>query len=155
MSIYEKYGDFKFWHDTIYQLYLDMGDHPEISYHFIGVDLLWLSERQAEFLVSHIGGPWLYKGPSMAKIHERMGITDFQLREILDAFELIFEANGIEDRDVIQIMKVIGSYQEDIVTRKTSLIDEIMRPIYKIFFAYMPASLRKYSSWARSGKEVD
>ena len=68
---------------------------------------------------------------------------------------MIFEVNGIEHRDIREIMKVIGSYRNDIVTRKTSLIDEVMRPIYKMFFAYLPASLRKYSSWARSGKELD
>ncbi len=152
MNLFEKYGDFDFWHNTIYELYLDMGDHPEISYHFIGVDLLWLSRQQAKFLVTQIGGPKLYNGPSLKVVHERMGITPFQLNEILTAFADIFKKSGISEDDVKTIMQVIGAYESEIVTRQNSLWDDIMRPLYRWSAIILPKRFQKFNSWVRSGK---
>ena len=151
ISIYEKYGDFEFWHGMIYQLYLDMGDHPEISYHFIGVDLEWLSRRQAEFLVTHIGGPQLYKGPSIKVVHRAMKISGFQFDQILQAFRLIFIKNDIHEDDVKAIMDVISPFKGDIAKTNETVIDKLMIPVYRLMANKLPRSVRKWSSWARAG----
>lgn len=152
VTLYEKYGGFEFWHDCIYGLYLDMFDHPEISYHFLGVDMEWLSRRQAEFLVSHIGGPNLYDGPPIAVVHRHMGVTPFQFNEIAKAFADVFRSKGVEEPDVEEIMGWISSFKGGVVTEKTSRIDQIMIPIYRFFSKNFAKYLGKKNSWIRSGK---
>ncbi|MBT3586418.1 MAG: group 1 truncated hemoglobin [Halobacteriovoraceae bacterium] len=129
-TIYEKYGGFEFWHHCIYDLYLDMFDHPEISYHFIGVNIITLSTHQAQFLSPAIGGPVLYKGPPMKLVHKDLDISEFQFAEIAKAFAQVFRDNGVEEKDVLHIMKFVGSFQKAITSSKVNLIDEIMRPFY-------------------------
>jgi hemoglobin len=79
-SIYAKYGGYDFFHKCIYDLYLDMFDHPEISYHFVGVDIERLSKFQALFLTRAIGGPDVYKGGIIKDVHGHMGITPYHCK---------------------------------------------------------------------------
>lgn len=151
-TLYEKYGGFEFWHECIYGLYLDMFDHPEISYHFLGVDMEWLSRRQAEYLVSHIGGPDLYDGPPISVVHKHMGITPFQFDEIAKSFADVFKKKGVEEKDVIEIMGWISSFKSGVVTEKTSTIDQIMIPVYRFISKNFSKYLGKKNSWIRSGK---
>lgn len=152
MNLYEKYGGFEFWHDCIYGLYLDMFDHPEISYHFLGVDMEELSKKQAQFLVTHIGGPNLYTGPPIEVVHRFMGISAFQFDEIAKSFAEVFLDKGVEPEDVDHIMAFIGSYRDKIVSSKRSKIDEFMIPIYMTFAKYFGRFLGGDSSWVRSAK---
>ena len=159
MTIYEKYGGFEFWHDCIWSLYLDMFDHPEIGHHFLGVNMERLSRRQAEFLVSHIGGPPMYKGPSIKTIHRAMEISDFQFEEIGKSFAGVFRAKGVSEEDVQEIMAFIVSFKNDIVETQLAPIDRIMIPIYKFAFKNLKFLFGgrgvKGSSWLRSGKLGD
>lgn len=152
VTLYEKYGGFEFWHECIYGLYLDMFDHPEISFHFLGVDMEWLSRRQAEFLVGHIGGPQLYDGPPIAKVHKYMGVTSFQFDEIAKSFADVFLKKGVSEDDVKEIMTWIASFKSDVVTEKTSLIDQMMIPIYRFMAKNLIGVFGKKNSWVRSGK---
>ncbi|MBY0517162.1 MAG: group 1 truncated hemoglobin [Bacteriovoracaceae bacterium] len=138
MSIYQKYGGYNFFHDCIYGLYLDMGAHPEIAYHFIGVDLVSLSKLQTQFLIRAIGGPDEYHGRDLKEVHLNMKITPFEFQEIARAFKGVFEKNGVESKDVEVIMNFVKGFQSEIITAQTSWIDRIMKPIYKFF------NLRKY-----------
>ena len=152
MTIYEKYGGYDFFHQCIYGLYLEMFDHPEIAYHFIGVDLEWLSRQQTHYLIRAIGGPDLYEGGTVKEVHAHMGITKFQYTEIAIAFRQVFLDRGVSKEDTDVIMNFVASHATDIVTRKTSLIDQIMRPIYRTIRKLFGWCLPKKNSWIRSGK---
>lgn len=130
-----------------------MFDHPEIAYHFLGVDLEELSKLQTQFLVRAIGGPDLYQGKPIAKVHKRMGVTPFEFNEIALSFTNVFLKNGVSQEDTDIIMKFVGGHEADIVTAKTSLIDRIMRPIYRFFRKYLRPFLSKTNSWVRSGRK--
>lgn len=131
-TIYEKYGGQDFFHDCIYSLYLDMFDHPEISYHFIGVDIFKLSLHQTHFLIRSIGGPDLYKGQTLDKVHRDLDITPFQFQEIAKAFREVFLSKGVSPEDTEVIMQFVSSFEKEVVTEKTSLIDRIMLPLYRL-----------------------
>lgn len=156
MTIYDKYGGFEFWHDCVWHLYLDMGDHPEIGHHFLGVNLERLSRKQAEFLVSHIGGPDLYKGPPISVVHKAMDISEFQFEAIAESFTRVFRKKGVEEQDVVSIMSFIASFKKDIVETELAPIDRVMIPIYRFAFKNLKFLLgnkaMKSSSWLRSGK---
>ncbi len=134
MSIYEKYGGWDFFHKCIYGLYLDMFDHPEISYHFLGVDIETLSKHQTQFLVRAIGGPLNYDGRPIKEVHQDKDISLFQFKEIARAFEHVFLKNGVSKEDVKVIMTFVGSFEKQVVTKKITLIDRIMIPCYQLFY---------------------
>jgi hemoglobin len=133
ISIYDKYGGYDFFHRCIYGLYLSMFEHPEISYHFVGVDIERLSKHQTQFLVRAIGGPELYQGGLIKNVHQHMQITSYEFKEISKAFKDVFIHNGVESADVEFIMNFITSHQFDVVTAKTNPVDKFMKTIYRIF----------------------
>lgn len=153
MTIYEKYGGFDFFHRCIYGLYLDMFDHPEIAYHFVGVDLERLSKLQTQFLVRAIGGPDQYQGGPIKEVHLKMKITPFEFNQIAIAFRGVFEKAGVVKEDVDTIMTFIASHQSEIVTAKSNRIDRFMRPIYRFCRRYLRWLFPKDSSWMRAGRK--
>lgn len=151
MTIYEKYGGHDFFKDCIYSLYLDMFDHPEISYHFFGVDIEVLANHQTQYLIRAIGGPDLYQGRSIAEVHKDLDITPFQFDEIAKSFRQVFLDKGVSKEDVTVIMNFVGGHKNVIVTEPTSLIDRIMRPIYRFVRKHFKKFLGKKNSWVRAG----
>lgn len=152
-SIYEKYGGYPFFHDCIYALYLDMFDHPEIAYHFIGVDIAKLSHLQAQYLTRAIGGPNYYDGRDVKALHADMKITPFQFGEIAQAFRGIFLKRGVSPADVEIIMHFILKHKKVIVTAESSPMDKVMRPVYGFARKYLAKYLPKDSSWLRKPKK--
>lgn len=131
MTIYEKYGGFEFFHKIIYELYLELFDHLEISYHFFGVDMMTLSQRQAEFLCEAIGGPKIYKGGDISIVHKRMRISEYEFDTVAKRFGEIFKRNGLTDDEVDFIMDFVRSKKPNIVTAKNTTMDRVMRFLYK------------------------
>jgi|GEM_PF-2198995 len=135
-SIYNKYGGWPFFQRIIFELYVELVDHPEISYHFVGVDIDRLSRLQAEFLCQAIGGPEKYQGRPIAPVHNPMGISQFQFSVVAKRFAQIFKDNGLTNEEVKIIMDFVGSYQSSIVTRKMAFIDRIMKPFYEMVYRF-------------------
>lgn len=132
-SIYDKYGGEDFFHDCIYALYLDMFDHPEISYHFVGVNIETLSRHQTQYLIRAIGGPDEYQGRPLVQVHKHLGVTKFQFKEIAKAFRQVFIDKGVSAEDADFIMKFVAGHEKAIVTRRWAWIDRIMRPFYRFW----------------------
>ncbi len=131
ITIYEKYGGFEFFHKIIYELYLELFDHLEVSYHFLGVDMMELSQRQAEFLCEAIGGPKMYKGGEISVVHKYLRVTDYEFETVAKRFSEIFKKNGLLDDEVDFIMEFVGSKKSMIVTAKNTPIDRLVRYFYK------------------------
>lgn len=130
-SIYEKYGGYDFFHKIIYELYLELFDHLEISYHFIGVDIERLSNLQAQYLCEAIGGPPMYKGRNITVVHKRLKVTEYEFDTVAKRFAEIFKRNGLNEDEVKFIMAFIKSKQVDVVTAKNTTMDRIARYFYK------------------------
>lgn len=131
ITIYEKYGGFKFFHKIIYDLYLELFDHLKISYHFLGVDIERLSLRQTEYLCEAIGGPKMYKGKEIAFVHKYLRVTEYEFETVAKRFALIFINNGLDEKEVKFIMNFINSKKSLIVTTKNTPIDRLMQYFYK------------------------
>lgn len=136
VSIYDKYGGWDFFHKCIYGLYLDMFDHPEISYHFVGVDIQLLSKLQTQFLVRAIGGPQVYDGRPIKQIHFPKNISEYEFNEIAKAFHDVFIKHGVSEQDADFIMKFVASFKNDVVTTKLNAVDRFMIPIYNFLKKY-------------------
>lgn len=150
VTIYDKYGGHDFFHGCIYGLYLDMFDHPEIAYHFMGVDLVKLSKLQTQYLIRAIGGPSLYEGRPIAEVHKDMDITFFQFDEIARSFRDVFLDKGVSAKDADIIMNFVAGHEKAIVTQKSSWIDEVMRPIYQFIKRNFGKFLPRKNSWVLS-----
>lgn len=133
MNLCDKYGGYETYHKIIYELYLDLFDHPEVSYHFVGVDPFHLSALQAQFVCRALGGNVKYKGRSLAVVHKDMNISEFQMNEVLNAFRGIFLKNGFESADVEKICGVLSRFAPLVVKCKLSWIDKIMILIYHLW----------------------
>ena len=133
ITIYDKYGGHDFFHNCIYSLYLDMFDHPEISYHFVGVNIETLSKNQTAYLIRAIGGPDMYKGRPLIDVHKHLDITPYQFKEIAKAFRKVFIDKGVTKDDVAVIMKFVMGHEKAIVTKRWSWIDRIMKPFYRLW----------------------
>lgn len=133
ITIYEKYGGFDFFHKIIYELYLELFDHIEISYHFIGVDMIRLSRMRAQYLCEAIGGPPMYEGGNITAVHKDLKVTEYEFDIVAKRFAEIFKQNGLEDDEIKFIMKFIGSKKSVIVTAKNTLIDRIVKYFTKRF----------------------
>lgn len=131
MNIYDKYGGYDFFHKIIYELYLELFDHLEVSYHFIGVDIERLSNLQAQYLCEAIGGPPMYKGRDITKVHKYLRVTDYEFETVAKRFSEIFKSNGLTNDEIEFIMAFIKSKQTCVVTAKNTLIDRVMRFLYK------------------------
>ncbi len=130
-TIYDKYGGYDFFHKIIYELYLELFDHLEISYHFIGVDIERLSNLQAQYLCEVIGAPPMYKGRNITAVHKRLRVTEYEFDTVAKRFADIFKRNGLNEDEVKFIMTFIKSKQVDVVTAKNTPMDRIARFIYK------------------------
>ena len=133
VTIYEKYGGYDFFHRCIYGLYLSMFEHPEISYHFIGVDIELLSKLQTQFLVRAIGGPDIYEGRPIKVVHMPKNISDYEFVEIAKAFRQVFIKHGVEQNDVDFIMKFVASFESQVVSVKINRMDKFVLTIIHFF----------------------
>jgi hemoglobin len=133
-SIYNKYGGWPFFYQIIFQLYVELVDHPEISFHFFGVDLERLSRLQTEFLCQAIGGPQVYQGRPIEPVHRSLGISAFQFSTVAKRFGQIFRDNGLTKDEVKIIMDFVASHRPQIVTRKMTILDWIMKPFYEMVY---------------------
>ncbi len=141
ISIYDKYGGWDFFHKCVFDLYLDLFDHPEISYHFLGVDIERLAKHQTQFLVRAIGGPQVYTGRPIKIVHHKREISLFQFQEIAKSFHDVFVKNGVSPEDANTIMEFVASFQKEVVEVRLSKIDRFMIPIYAFFKKYFRISI--------------
>ncbi len=145
MNLYKKYGGFEAYHKIIYNLYLSLFDHPEIAYHFVGVNIEKLSKHQTQFLCRALGAKIKYEGKSIKSVHHDMNISEYQFNEVATSFAQIFRDHGFAEKDVQYIMRFIGRYKDVIVSCKFSKIDLIMIPIYQ-FIDRVKFSLKHFIS---------
>lgn len=128
-----KYGGYDAIHRIIYELYHDMGDHPEIAYHFVGVDLERLSKLQAQFVCRALGARVPYEGKPIGPIHVPLKISEYQFDGIINAFEKIFLKNGFAPLDVAQIRRTLRHFRPMVVTCEYTWLDRVMIPLYVIW----------------------
>lgn len=132
VSIYEKNGGYETFYKCVIELYKELIDHPEISYHFIGVDIEKLSKLQTQMLSILLGAEIDYTGRPLKVSHSDLSITHYQFNIVIRFFRYIFENNNFDKKDIKEIIKRLESQRNNIVTKKTAIIDKIMSPFYHL-----------------------
>lgn len=118
--------------DVIFNLYEELCDHPEIAQHFIGVDIDRLIKLQTQFVSKILGYNIEYTGRPLYRAHIHLEITDFQYNEVSKIFSKLFVKHGFSNEDVEKIKHALIQVRPAIVTSKFSIVDQIVKPFYKI-----------------------
>ncbi len=84
---------------------------------FNGVDLNRLKRHQGLFISQALGGPRQYDGKDMAEAHRELNITSGQFDQVGSHLRDTLVALGVESEDIGQILSVVASLKDQIVTK--------------------------------------
>jgi hemoglobin len=136
MNLYEKLGKEEGFYEVIYTLYLELVDHVEISHHFVGVNIIKLSNLQTEYLCKSCGSLKDYTGRDLKEVHMNMGITPFQFNIVVDRIKVILKKKGLDESDIATFIKVFKNQRGIVITAIQSPYDRFLIPWYKAVFLF-------------------
>ena len=136
MNIYDKLGKEEGFYDVIYTLYLELVDHVEISHHFIGVNIIKLSQLQTEYLCKAFGSLKNYTGRDLKEVHMNLRITPFQFNIVVERLKLILKKKGLKQSDIVTFIKVFKNQRGKVITASQSSYDLLLIPWYKVVFQF-------------------
>lgn len=117
----------------VISLYRELVDHPEIAFHFVGVDIESLVNKQALALRDLILNKDIGKLENhLRKTHLSLGITDFQYDQVLHFFRFVFEDHGVQRFECDLMISKLEGLRSIIVTKKESPIDSLVKPFYRL-----------------------
>ena len=115
-TIFERYGGFAAVRRIVSDFYDRVLDSPVISHHFERVDMKRLLDHQARFISSVTGGPASYTDEHLRRVHERLGITAAEFREMLVLLAETLEDFDFEQADIDFVVHELRRRQGVIVT---------------------------------------
>jgi hemoglobin len=115
-TIFERYGGFSTVRRVVSDFYDRALDSPVIAHHFENVDMKRLLDHQARFIASVTGGPASYTDEHLRRVHERLGITAAEFREMLALLTETLEDFDFERADVDFVAGELRRRQGVIVT---------------------------------------
>jgi len=115
-TIFDRYGGFATVRRIVSDFYDRVLDSPVISHHFERVDMKRLLDHQARFISSVTGGPASYTDEHLRRVHERLGITAAEFREMLVLLTETLEDFDFEPADIDLVVRELRQRQGVIVT---------------------------------------
>jgi hemoglobin len=116
-TIFERYGGFAAIRRVVSDFYDRALDSPVIGHHFERIDMKRLLDHQARFVSSVTGGPASYTDEHLRRVHDRLGITTEEFREMLALLTETLEDFGWDRADVDFVAGELRKRQGVIVTR--------------------------------------
>jgi hemoglobin len=116
-TIFERYGGFAVIRRIVSDFYDRVLGSPVISHHFEHVDMRRLLDHQARFISSITGGPASYTDEHLRRIHERLGITAEEFREMVALLSETLEDFDFAQTDIDVVVGELRRRQGVIVTR--------------------------------------
>lgn len=115
-TIFERYGGFAAVRRIVSDFYDRVLDSPVIAHHFEKVDMKRLLDHQARFIAAITGGPASYTDEHLRRVHERLGITAAEFREMLALLTETLEDHDFDRSDVDFVAAELRRRQGVIVT---------------------------------------
>lgn len=116
-TIFERYGGFATVRRVVSTFYDSVLDSPVLAHHFEEVDVRRLIDHQARFVSSVMGGPASYTDEHLRRVHERLGITTAEFREMIELLEEALEEFELAEADIEYVLAAIRHREGVIVTR--------------------------------------
>jgi hemoglobin len=115
-TIFERYGGFATVRRIVSDFYDRALDSPVISHHFEQVDMKRLLDHQSRFIASVTGGPASYTDDHLRRVHERLGITAEEFREMIMLLSETLEDFDVSSEDIDYVVQELRRRQGVIVT---------------------------------------
>lgn len=87
----------------------------ELAPFFLTVNMDIQRRKQREFLTTALGGPNVYKGPSMRQAHAGLGITDDHFNRVAGHLQATLERLGVAAALVGEVIGAVAPLRAEIV----------------------------------------
>lgn len=118
-TIYEAIGGQPALAVVVDDLYARVLADPRLSGFFAGANLTKLKGRQVEFFAAALGGPELYRGPSIRDAHRGRGIRQVHFDLVAGHLVAALSEAGIPDDTIGLIIAAIAPLAGEIVSSET------------------------------------
>jgi hemoglobin len=116
LSLYDAIGGEAALVAVIDDFYLRVLVDPQLNGFFAGANMPKLKARQIEFLTAALGGPDVYRGRSMRKMHAGRRISQADFDKVAFHLTLALAAAGVPAETIMQITEAINPLAGDIVS---------------------------------------
>ncbi|MFK7826955.1 MAG: group 1 truncated hemoglobin [Oligoflexales bacterium] len=114
-SLYKKYGGAQTVSKIVHDFYSRIGETPSLERYFAKVKMDELIEHQIRFMTLVLGGPDDYEGRSLTEAHQGLKIMEEAFGIVAEIIENTLRDAKVEENDISEVLKVVGSVQEQIV----------------------------------------
>ncbi|WP_229819546.1 group I truncated hemoglobin [Kushneria pakistanensis] len=83
-TLYQRLGGEAGIHDIVTHFLINVADDPRIVGYFAHTNIDHLADSLEQYLCELSDGPCTYEGPSMARAHQHMGLTDASFNALVD-----------------------------------------------------------------------
>ncbi|WP_442790039.1 group I truncated hemoglobin [Nocardia sp. CDC160] len=114
-SIYDRIGGTAALTAVVDDFYRRVCADPNLAGFFARVDLDHLKKRQVDYFSTMLGGPAVYTGPSLRRVHQGLGITRRHFDRVLRHLTAALIVAEVPDEIVDQIVEAMSPLADDIV----------------------------------------
>lgn len=116
-TIFDRHGGFATVRRIVSAFYDSVLESPLLAHHFEEIDVRRLIDHQARFVSSLMGGPASYTDEHLRRVHQRLGITTAEFREMVDLLEETLEEFDFDEADLDAVVAAIRRREGVIVSR--------------------------------------
>jgi hemoglobin len=122
-TMFERYGGFAKVSRVVASFYGKVLDSPILEPYFSDVDMRRLMDHQTKFIAFLMGGPASYTSEHLARVHERLAITDEAFDEMTSLLRETFEDFDFDESDISTLHSKVTSYRPIIVIQPAAVLD--------------------------------
>ena len=117
MSLFEKLGGFSAVSKIVSEFFDELLSNDSTAPYFANSNMKRLMDHQVKFISQALGGPVEYTGQTIRDAHKNLKISEKAFDEVAKILEEVLDDNDVESGDISQIMNVVGSLKNDIVSK--------------------------------------
>jgi hemoglobin len=114
-SLYEQLGGAAVITAAVDHLCRGMLGDPELAPFFLGIDMGQQRHRMEKFLTTVLGGPAVYEGPSMRRVHQHLRVEGRHFDLVVGYLKATLEARGVAPALVAQTIAAVAPLRHEIV----------------------------------------
>ncbi|NOK34611.1 PAS domain-containing protein [Corallococcus exercitus] len=84
---------------------------------FRRADLVQLQRQMVAFLTQHLGGPAVYRGPSMREVHARMELKPHHCERVAEHLATVLDELDVPGPVARELLSAVGTLEEEVVSR--------------------------------------
>jgi len=115
-SLYQKYGGAPAVSVVVQDFYKRLLADADLSATFANVDMPKLIAHQTNFIGKALGGPEIYTGRDLKKVHAPLEITDDAFNAVAGHLGDALSEAGFSEEDCKATLELVGSLRGDVVS---------------------------------------